>query len=333
MISANRSSSARRLRACALATTVPLLLAWPFPASGQSYPTKPVRIIVGFPPGGGTDKFARLLSPRLGASLGQSVIVDNRPGAGGVVGADLVSKSAPDGHTVLVTTSAYVISAALQQKLPYDPVTGLMPVSIFATSPSIVVVHPSLPVKSIGELIAFARANPGRLNYGSSGNGAPYHIATEMFKSMAGVSMSHVPYKGAAPAAIAALSGEVAVLFANIVSGLPHARTGRLRALAVTTLKRSPIAPDIPTIAESGLPGYDFATWFGMLAPAGTPPSVVQRLNGEVKEAVNTPDIRGALLADGAEPVETGPEAFAQIIKSEIRRFATLAKQVGMTID
>ena len=316
-----------------LATLVSLFLAWSSPALGQSYPTKPVRIIIGFPPGGGTDKLARLLSPKLTANLGQSVIVDNRPGAGGVVGADLVSKSAPDGHTMLVTTSAYVISAALDQKLPYDPIMGLVPVSMFAISPSIVVVHPSLPVKSIKELIAFAKVNPGRLNYGSSGNGTPYHIATEMFKSMTGVNMVHVPYKGAAPAVFAALTGEVALIFANIVSGLPHAKTGRLRALAVTTAKRSPIAPGIPTISESGLPGYDFATWFGMLAPAGTPTNITQRLNSELRQAVNTAEIRSALLADGAEPIETTPEAFAQVIKSDIQRFTKLAKQVGMTID
>lgn len=312
---------------------VALCVAWSPAAAGQSYPTKPVRIIVGFPAGGGTDKLARLISTRLTASLGQSVIVDNRPGAGGVVGADLVSKSAPDGHTMLVTTSAYVISAALLSKLPYDPITGLAPVSMFAMSPSILVVHPSLPVKTVRELIAFAKANPGRLNYGSSGNGAPYHIATEMFKHMAGVNISHVPYKGATPAVIAALSGEVALIFANIVSGLPHARSGRLRALAVTTQKRSPIAPEIPTVAEAALPGYDFATWFGALVPGGTPAAIVQRLNGEFRLSVNTPDIRAALLADGAEPLELSPEAYAQVIKSDIQRFARLAKQVGMTVD
>ena len=309
------------------------LLGYLAPAFSQSYPSKPIRIIVGFPPGGGTDKLARLLSPKLTASLGQSVIVENRPGAGGVVGADLVAKSAPDGHSMLLTTSAYVISAALYQKLPYNPVTGLVPVSMFAISPSIVVVHPSLPIRSIKELIAFAKANPGRLNYGSSGSGTPYHIATEMFKSMATVNLEHVPYKGAAPAVVAAISGEVALIFANIVSGLPHAKSGRLRALAVTTLKRSPISPDISTISEAGLPGYDFATWFGVLLPAGTPNHIVQRLNSEFKYEVNTPEIRNALLADAAEPLVLSPENFTQIIKSDIQRFTKLAKQVGMTVD
>jgi tripartite-type tricarboxylate transporter receptor subunit TctC len=322
-------------RAWALVSIVPILiLIGLMPAAHcQTYPAKPVRIVIGFPPGGGTDKLARLISPKLTASLGQSVIVENRPGAGGVVGAEVVAKAVPDGHTMLVTTSAYTISAALQDRLPYDPLTGLAPVTMFAISPSIVVVHPSLPVRNIKELIAFAKARPGRLNYGSSGNGAPYHIATEMFKSMAGVDIAHVPYKGAGPAVIAAVSGEVTLLFANIVSGLPQAKAGRLRALAVTTLKRSPIAPEIPTVAESGLPGYEFVTWFGVLLPAGTPSAVVLRLNREFKQAVATPEIRAALLADGAEPQETTPEGFAQIVKTDIQRYAKLAKQVGMTVD
>lgn len=333
IIMGRRTLLARRTRTLAVTGMAVFLLGYLAPAFSQSYPSRPIRIIVGFPPGGGTDKLARLLSPKLTASLGQSVIVENRPGAGGVVGADLVAKSAPDGHSMLLTTSAYVISAALYQKLPYNPVTGLVPVSMFAISPSIVVVHPSLPIRSIKELIAFAKANPGRLNYGSSGSGTPYHIATEMFKSMAGVTMEHVPYKGASPAVVAALSGEVALIFANIVSGLPHAKTGRLRALAVTTLKRSPISPDISTISEAGLPGYDFATWFGVLLPAGTPNHIVQRLNGEFMEGVNTPEIRNALLADGAEPLAMSPDNFTQIIKSDIQRFTKLAKQVGMTVD
>jgi len=302
-------------------------------AAAQTFPVKPVRIVVGFPPGGGTDKFARMLAPGLSAGLAQPTVVENRPGAGGVVGTEIVAKAVPDGHTVLVTTSAFAIGAALHARLPYDPINGFAPVSMFAVSPSLVVVHPSLPVRSIADLVALARARPGALNYGSSGNGAPYHIATEMFKRMAGVDMAHVPYKGAGPAATAILGGEVAVLFANIVSALPLARGGRLRALAVTTAQRSPIAPEIPTVAESGVPGYDFVTWFGMLAPGGTPPAVVARLNAEVARTVAAPQLRSALLADGAQPLDSTPEAFAKTIRADIERFARLAKQVGMTVD
>ncbi len=297
------------------------------------YPSKAVRIIVGFPPGGGTDKFARLIGPKLSASFGQPVVIDNRPGAGGIVGSELVAKSAPDGHTVLVTTSGYVITAALHAKLPFDPVTSLAPVTMFATTPSVLLVHPSVPAKSVKELIAFAKLNPGRLNYGSTGNGSPYHIATEMFKSMAGVNFAHVPYKGAAPAIIAALSGEVALVFANIVSGLPHARSGRMRALAVTPRTRSPIAPELPTMAEAGVPGYEFTTWFGALVPSGTPQNIVQRLHGEIKNAVNAPEIRAAFIADGADTHDTTPEAYAQIIKADIQSFTKLAKRVGMSVD
>ena len=317
----------------AVALFAPVVLHAQTTPTTSAYPTKVVRIIVGFPPGGGTDKFARLISPKLSASFGQSVVVDNRPGAGGVVGSDIVAKSPPDGHTVLITTSGYVISAALYAKLPFDPVTSLAPVTMFATTPSVLVVHPSVPAKTVKELIAFAKANPGRLNYGSTGNGSPYHIATEMFKSMAGVNFAHVPYKGAAPAITATISGEVALVFANIISGLPHARTGRLRALAVSPRTRSPIAPELPTVAEAGVPGYEFTTWFGVLVPAGTPQNIVQRLHGEFKNAVNAPEMRAAFIADGADPHDTSPEAYAQIIKSDIQRFTKLAKQVGMSVD
>jgi tripartite-type tricarboxylate transporter receptor subunit TctC len=317
--------------ACCFAGAV--AAAVPAGAAAQSFPSRSIRIIVGFPPGGGTDKLARLLGARLTTSLGQAVVVDNRPGAGGVVGTDLVAKSQPDGHTLLVTTSAYTISASLQAKLPYDPITGLAPVALFATSPSMLVTHPSLPVKSVRELIAFARANPGKLNYGSSGNGAPYHIATELFKSMAGVDIAHVPYKGAAPAVTAVLGGEVTMLFANIMTGLPLARSGRMRGLAVTSEARTPIAADIPTVAEAGVPGYAFVTWFGALAPGGTPAPIVERLNTAFRQAIVAPDIANVLVADGVQAHDGAPEAFAQVIRSDIQRFTKLARQVGMTVD
>jgi len=317
----------------AAALAVPVMGYAQTASTGATYPSKPMRIIVPFPPGGGTDKLARMMAARLTVTLGQPVIVDNRPGAGGVLGTDLVAKSPPDGHTMLIITAAFTMGAAMRTKLPYDPINDLAPVTIFAIAPSMMVVHPSLPAKSVKELIAFAKANPGKLNYGSSGSGAPYHIATEMFKSMAGVDIAHVPYKGAAPAVVAALSGEVTLLIANIISALPQAKSGRLRALGVTTLKRSPLAPHIPTIAEAGLPGYEFATWFGVLVPAGTPQAVIQRLYAEYRQAVNTVELRAAVVADGADTAEVTPEQYAQVIKSDIQRYTKLAKQVGMSVD
>jgi tripartite-type tricarboxylate transporter receptor subunit TctC len=311
----------------------PLVVCAQSTSTGSAYPSKALRIIVPFPPGGGTDKLARMMAARLTTTLGQPTVVDNRPGAGGVVGTEMVAKSPPDGHTMLIITAAFTMGAAMRSKLPYDPVNDLMPVTVFAIAPSMMVVHPSVPARSVKELIAFAKANPGKLNYGSSGGGAPYHIATEMFKSMAGVDIAHVPYKGAAPAVVAALSGEVSLLIANIISALPQAKSGRLRALGVTTQKRSLLAPQIPTIAEAGLPGYEFATWFGVLVPAGTPQAAIQRLYSEYRQVVNTAEFRAAVLADGADTAELTPDQFAQVIKSDIQRYAKLAKQVGMSVD
>ena len=302
-------------------------------APGSAYPTRALRIIVPFPPGGGTDKLARMIAMRFTTTLGQPVVVDNRSGAGGVVGTDLVAKAPPDGHTLLFTTAAYAMGAALRTKLPYDPIKDIAPVTIVAVSPSLLIVHPSLPVKTVKELIAFAKANPGRLNYGSTGSGAPYHIATEMFKSMAGIDIAHVPYKGAGPAIVSAISGEVTLLIGNIISALPLARGGRMRALGVTTLKRSPQAPDIPTIHEAGLPGYEFVTWFGLLAPGATPSAIVQRLYAETQQLINTADMRAAMLTDGAEPNGMTPEQFAAVIKADIQRYSQLAKQAGMRAD
>lgn len=299
----------------------------------QPYPQKAVRIIVPFPPGGGTDSMGRALAQKLSDAFGQAFVVENRGGAAGVIGTDVVAKAQPDGHTLLFTSSAFVISAAVQHKLPYDPATALAPVSYVATTPNIIFVHPSVPAKTVKELIAFAKRRPGELNYGSTGNGAPYHVATEMFKQMADVNLTHVPYKGAGPALVAAISGEVSVLFGNIVSGLPHAKAGRLRALAITTTRRSPIAPELPTVEESGLKGYEFSTWFGMLAPAGTSDGVVTRINQEIGRALKQPDLRNRLLADGAEPSGSTPAEFQKIIQRDIQRFSALAKAVNMKVD
>lgn len=302
-------------------------------AQAQTYPTRPVRMIVGFPPGGGTDLFARSLSEKLTASLGQPVIVENRAGATSVIGTDIVAKSPPDGHTLLTTSSAYAIVAAVQKKLPYDPLTALVPVSFIALTPNMVLVHPSVPAKSIKELIALAKSKPGQLNYGSTGNAGPYHLAAEMFKHMTRVNIVHVPYKGAGPALIAAISGEVGILFGNIVSATPHVRGGRLRALAVTTTRRSTIAPELPTVAEAGVPGYDFATWFGVLAPAGTPPAVIARLNDEIRKALSAEDLRRKWLADGAEPDSSTPDAFGKLIRNDIERLRKLVRETNITSE
>ncbi|MBX3661805.1 MAG: tripartite tricarboxylate transporter substrate binding protein [Burkholderiales bacterium] len=321
---------ARRMMLAALAA----LLAAASTAHAQGYPVKTVRMVVGFPPGGGTDIFARSLSEKLTAAFDRPVIVDNRPGATSVIGTDIVAKSPPDGYTLLTASSAYAISAAVQQKkLPYDPLTALVPVSFIAVTPNVVLVHPSVPARNVKELIALARAKPGQLNYGSTGNGGPYHIATEMFKNMTKIDMVHVPYKGASPALTGAISGEVGVLFGNIVSATPHARAGRLRALAVTTTKRSPIAKDLPTVAESGVPGYDFATWFGVLAPAGTPSAVIARVNEEIRKALSAEDLRRKWLSEGAEPEWSTPEAFGKLIRNDIQRFTKLVRDVNITVD
>lgn len=302
-------------------------------AQAQTYPVKTIRNVVGFPPGGGTDIMARSLSEKLSASLSQPVVVDNRPGAASVIGTDLVAKSPPDGYTVLTASSAYAISAAVQKKLPYDPLTALVPVSFIAVTPNMVLVHPSVPAHNVKQLIALAKAKPGQLNYGSTGNGGPYHLATEMFKNMTGVDIVHVPYKGASPALTGTISGEVGILFGNIVSATPHIRAGRLRALAVTTTKRSPISPELPTVAESGVPGYDFATWFGVLAPVGTPAPVVSRLNEEIRKALSADDLRRNWLSQGAEPQWSTPEAFGKLIRYDIQRFTKLVRDANITAD
>ena len=310
-----------------------LLAALPWATHAQWQPGKPMRIIVPFPPGGGTDKLARMMAIRFTSTLGQPVVVDNRGGAGGVVGTEFVAKAPPDGHTLLVTTSAFVMGAAMRTRLPYDSIKDIAPVTIIAISPSLLIVHPSLPVRSVKELIAFAKVNPGRLNYGSTGAGAPYHIATEMLKSMAGVDITHVPYKGAGPAIVAAISGEVTLLIGNIISALPLAKSGRMRALGVTSLKRSSLAPEIPAIHEAGLLGYEFVTWFGLLAPGATPSATLHRLYAETQQAITTPDMRAAMLADGAEPNGMPPEQFAAVIKADIQRYGELAKRMGMRAD
>src|SRR5512144_2335881 len=272
-------------------------------AWAQDYPTKPIRIVVPFPPGGATDLLARAVAQRLTEKWGQAVLVDNRPGAGGNIGSELVAKSAPDGYTLeMGTVGTHSINASLYAKMPYDHVKDFVPIILVAGVPNVLVVNPALPVNSVQELVAYAKANPGKLNFASSGNGTSIHLSGELFKVMAGVQMTHVPYKGSAPALQDLIGGQVQLMFDNLPPSLPQIKAGKLRALAVTTATRSPALPDLPTIAESGLPGFEASSWFGIVAPAGTPPAIVAKLNAEVAKWLASPEAQEKLLALGANP-------------------------------
>jgi tripartite-type tricarboxylate transporter receptor subunit TctC len=332
-----RGTAARRSRFERLSTNgfaVALLALCAFsPALAQTYPSKAVRIVVGFPPGGATDVVARTISQKLSESLGQPVIVDNRAGAASNIGAEHVATSAKDGHTLFMGTVSTSINPSLYTKLPYDPLRDFAPVSQVTSTPFMFVVHPSLPVRSVKEFISLARARPGELNYGSAGSGSGAHLFVEMFASMTRVKLQHVPYKGAAPATTATLSGETIFMFDNIVTTLPLARAGRLRALGVTTATRSAAAPEMPTIAETGVPGYDANAWFGLFAPAGTPPAVINRLNAEIVKILKLPDTRERFLALGAEPVGSTAGEFGAFFKNEVAKWAKVVKESGARVE
>ena len=302
-------------------------------ADAQNYPTKQIRFVVGFPPGGATDVVARAISQPLAEALGQPVVVDNRAGAASNIGAEIVANSPKDGHTLFMGTVSLSVNPSLYKKLAYDALKDFAAVSQVTDTPFVFVTHPSLPVKNVKEFIVFAKARPGQLNYGSAGNGSGAHLFTAMFASMAGLNLMHVPYRGAAFATTSALSGETIFMFENIVTVLPLARAGRLRALAVTTIRRSRAADDIPTIAESGVPGYDANAWFGVFAPAGTPAAVINRLHAEIAKIVKTPDIRDRFLGLGAEPAGTTPEQFAAFFRNEVAKWAKVVKESGAQID
>lgn len=295
----------------------------------QTYPTKSVRMLVGFSPGGGVDFMARSVSPRLAQALGQQFVVDNRAGANGMIAAEIVAKSLPDGHTLLLAPGNYAFASAMQ-KLPIDLTTALAAVAKMVDSPLLVVVHPSLPVKSVKELIALAKSNPKGLSYGSGGTGGAGHMATELFKSMAKIDMLHIPFKGVGPAITDAIAGNVPVCFCTLPSTLPQARAGRLRALAVTTTNRTSAAPDIPTVAEAGVPGYEMSQWYGVMAPAGTPAPILERLSAEINVALAAPDLRASLLAAGADPVKSSPLEFSAYFKQEIEKWTRIVKVAGI---
>jgi tripartite-type tricarboxylate transporter receptor subunit TctC len=303
-------------------------------ALAADYPSRPVRLVVPFSAGGTSDFLARTIAEKLGGALGQPVIIDNKPGAGGNIGSDIVAKADPDGYTLLLgTVGTHAINSSLYKKMPYDAGKDFAPVTLVAAVPNMLVVHPSLPVKSVQELIALGKAKPGTLSFASSGHGSSIHLSGEMFKSLTEVDMLHVPYKGSSPAVSDLLGGQVNMMFDNMPSSLPHVKAGKLRALAVTSATRSPAMPDLPTLAESGIKGYDAAAWFGILAPAGTPPEVVRNLNAEIIKVLKMPEVTARLSAQGAVPTTNTPEQFAAYIKSETAKWANVVKASGAQID
>jgi tripartite-type tricarboxylate transporter receptor subunit TctC len=301
-------------------------------SGGERYPAKPLRLVVGLAPGGATDIVARLVAQKLTDALGQSVVVDNRSGAAGSIGAAIVAKAEPDGYTLLVVSSSFAINPSLYD-LPFDSIKDFTPVIQIGEAPFLLVVNSSLPEQSVKDLIALAKAKPGTLNFSSGGHGGSGHMAGELFKHMAGIQVEHVPYRGGSPAATAVISGQVQFTFSSIVAGLRYWRAGRLRALGVTSAKRSNAAPDLPTIAEAGLPGYRVLTWYGVLAPAGTPKAVITKLNEEIDRIVHMPEIVQRFGAGGAEPVGGAPADFGRHLADEINRFGKLVKDVGIKRD
>jgi len=303
-------------------------------AWGQSWPAKPIKLVAPSTPGDAPDVIARMVAEKLSTALGQQVVVENRPGAGGVVGSDAVAKAAPDGYTLIMgNAGSHGINAAVYTKLPYDIQRDFAPVSQVAVAPNVMVINPGVPATSVAEFIAYAKAQPGKLSYASGGNGSSAHMSMELFKSMAGIDLTHIPYKGSSPALTDVVGGQVVAFIGNMPPTVPLVKGGKLRALAVTTKTRSPLMPELPTIAESGLPGYETVAWFGVLAPAGTPPEIVNRLSQEIAKIAKSPEMREKLLAMGAEPVGSTPEEFKGVIDRDIAKWKPLAQKVGIKVD
>lgn len=301
-------------------------------ATAQTYPAKAVRIVVGYPPGGPTDLLARIVAQKLTESWGQQVLVDNRPGASGMIGAELTVRAAPDGYTLLMVPVTYAVTPSLFPKMTYDAAKDLAPVAQVAAAPFMLVVHPTLPVKTVKDLVALARSRPGQINYASASTGGMPHLAGELFNTMTGVKMVHIPYKGAAPATTDLLSGQVSLMFNNMLSAMPHVKSSRLRAVAVTSSKRSAAVPQLPTIAET-VPGYEASGWYGAFAPAATPRELVAKINSDMNRVMRLPDVAQRLSGDGVEPVGTTPEQFGSYLRQEIAKWGKIVKASGAKVD
>ena len=320
--------------AAPVATLIPALLACCIDiASAQTYPRQSIRMVVPFPAGGGIDTVARIFSPKLSENLGQPIVIDNRSGAGGTVGTEMVAKAAPDGHTLLATFASHSVNALLYSHLNYDTVKDFAPITLLATVPNILIVNPSLPVKNVKDLIALATKQPGKILYASVGSGTPAHLSAELFNMMAGTTMTHVAYKGAAPSIVALISGETQLTFTTVLIALPHVKSGKLRAIGVASLKRARVMPDVPTIDESGLPTYESNAWYGLLAPAKTPPPVIDLLHRETVKVLQLPAVRDNFLNQGAEPVGNMPGEFAAIITAEIEKWRKVVQATGAKAD
>lgn len=317
-----------------LATAAAAFLLHATPAAAQAWPAKPVRLVVPFPAGGTTDILARIIGQRLGDKLGQQFVIDNRGGAGGNVGAEVVAKADPDGYTILMTTiGIQSINAHLYSKMSFDPLKDLAPVSLVAMVANVLVVHPSVPAKTIPEFIALAKAQPGKLNFGTPGNGSSGHLSTELFKTMTGTNMVHVPYRGSAPMLTDLLAGQVQFAIDNLPSALPHIKSGALRALAVTTPQRWPATPELATIAEQGVPGYNATAWFGVVAPSKVAPDIIKKLSAEIDAIIKAPDVKAQFAQQGAEGVGGSPESFAKFIAEENDKWAKVVKASGAKVD
>ena len=322
------------------ASLAPLLVASlalglaPADAHAQTYPSKPIRMIVPFTPGGTTDILARTVGQKMTEDWGQPVVIENRPGAGGNIGSELVAKAPPDGYTLLMgTISTHAINPSLYKRLPFDPARDFAPVSRVGTLPNILIVHPSVPVKSVKELIELARSKPGDLNFASSGVGTSLHLSGELFNTMAGVKLVHVPYKGSSPALADLLGGQVKIMFDNLPSALPHVKAGKLKPLAVTSTKRAAVLPEVPTVTESGLPGFEVTSWFAVFAPAKTPKDIVAKLNGEIVKILNSGDVKEKLTQIGVDPAPTTPEELAAFAKAETEKWGKVVKATGASAD
>jgi len=320
----------RELASCALAVCLAAVSGY---SSAQDFPSKPLRLVVGSTPGGGTDISARLIAPKMSEQLGQQVVVENRPGATTTIGVNYVVRSAPDGYTMLMGVSSLAINPHILQNVPYDALKDLAPVTQVLVAPNIMVAHPSLPIRTVKDLVAFARPRPGQLNFAAGGAGSSQHLAIELFLYMTGTKIVHVPYKGQGMALIDVVAGQVSLMMANVISALPHVRSARLRALGVTGSKRTTVAPDIPTIAEAGVPGYEVLQWYGVLAPAATPREIIGRLHGVIAHAVQDPKIRERIVADAGEPVGNTPDEFSAILRADYKKWGDVIRKAGIRVD